>query len=100
MNDAPELALAHPLNTRAHRPSTHGTLTHRHLSSPRQLGFGAGVPYALGAGVGGAVFLWKSIALYRTPTKKAAMANFMASLAQLALLILGALADGAIGSQS
>ncbi|HEY4775972.1 MAG TPA: heme o synthase [Xanthobacteraceae bacterium] len=64
------------------------------------LGFGAGVPYALGAGVGGAVFLWKSIALYRTPTKKAAMANFMASLAQLALLILGALADGAIGSQS
>jgi protoheme IX farnesyltransferase len=60
------------------------------------LWFGMGLFYGLGAGVGGAIFLWKSVALYCTPTKKAAMANFLASLLQLTLLIVGVLLDGAI----
>ena len=47
------------------------------------LWFGMGLFYGLGAGVGGAIFLWKSVALYRWPTKKAAIANFLASLLQL-----------------
>lgn len=64
------------------------------------LWFGMGLFYGLGAGIGGAIFLWKSVALYRKPTKKAAMANFLASLLQLMLLILGVLVDGAIGSWS
>jgi protoheme IX farnesyltransferase len=64
------------------------------------LWFGMGLIYGLGAGVGGGIFLWKSAALYCTPTKKAAMANFLASLLQLALLIVGVLLDSAIGSWS
>ena len=64
------------------------------------LWFGMGLFYGLGAGIGGAIFLWKSVALYRKPTKNAAMANFLASLLQLTLLILGVLLDGAIGSWS
>lgn len=62
------------------------------------LWFGMGLLYGVGAGFGGAIFLWKSAALYCGPTKKAAMANFFASLLQLLLLILGVLVDGAIGS--
>lgn len=62
------------------------------------LWFGMGLLYGIGAGFGGAIFLWKSVALYCGPTKKAAMANFFASLLQLLLLILGVLVDGAIGS--
>lgn len=62
------------------------------------LWFGMGLFYGLGAGVGGGIFLWKSVALYRWPTKKAAIANFLASLLQLTLLIVGVLLDGAIGS--
>ncbi|HEY1472457.1 MAG TPA: heme o synthase [Pseudolabrys sp.] len=62
------------------------------------LWYGMGLFYGLGAGAGGAIFLWKSVALYRQPTKKAAIANFLASLLQLTLLIAGVLLDGAIGS--
>jgi protoheme IX farnesyltransferase len=62
------------------------------------LWFGMGLFYCFGAGVGGAIFLWKSVALYRTPNTKAAMANFLASLLQLTLLIAGVLLDSAIGS--
>ena len=61
------------------------------------LAFGKGLFYGLGAASGGAVFLWKSIALYRAPTKKNAMANFFASLVQLGLLILGAVLDSLLG---
>ncbi|MGB8279186.1 MAG: heme o synthase [Methylovirgula sp.] len=61
------------------------------------LWFGAGLPYALGAGTGGLVFLWKSIALYRSPTKQVALSNFFASLLQLTLLLTGIILDGAIG---
>lgn len=61
------------------------------------LWFGAGLPYAFGAGTGGLFFLWKSIALYRSPTKQAALSNFLASLLQLALLLTGIILDAAIG---
>jgi protoheme IX farnesyltransferase len=55
------------------------------------LWFGAGPHYGLGAALGGGYFVWKSVQLYRTPSKENAMANFFASLVQLALLIVGAL---------
>ena len=55
------------------------------------LWFGQGLFYGLGATSGGVVFIWKSVALYCTPTKKAAMANFFASLVQLMALISGVL---------
>jgi len=61
------------------------------------LWFGMGLAYGLGAGIGGAIFLWMSVALYYRPTQKAAIANFLASLLQLTLLISGVLLDGAIG---
>ncbi len=60
------------------------------------LWFGAGLPYAFGAGTGGLIFLWKSIAVYRSPTKQAALANFLASLLQLALLLAGIGLDAAM----
>jgi heme o synthase len=61
------------------------------------LWFGKGVLYGLGAGIGGAVFLWKSIVLHQAPTKQNAMVNFFASLLQLGLLILGVALDSLIG---
>jgi len=61
------------------------------------LWFGKGVLYGLGAGIGGAVFLRKSIVLHQAPTKQNAMANFFASLLQLGLLILGVALDSLIG---
>ena len=61
------------------------------------LWFGEGLLYGLGAGCGGCYFVWKSIKLYREPTKANAIANFLASLLQLALLLAGALLDSAGG---
>jgi protoheme IX farnesyltransferase len=49
--------------------------------------------YLSGAVVGGAMFVAKSIELVRSPGRRAAMANFHASLIQLALLQFGAIAD-------
>lgn len=62
------------------------------------LWFGQGLFYGLGAGIGGAIFLWKSIALWRNSSKQTAMANFLASLLQLMLLIIGVVLDAAIES--
>jgi len=59
------------------------------------LWFGQGLFYGLGAGCGGGIFLWKSIALYRNPTRQTAIANFFASLLQLSLLIAGVLLNAA-----
>ena len=59
--------------------------------------FGKGLFYGLGAASGGAYFIAMSVALYRTPTKGAAMKNFFASLLQLTLLVAGALLDAAAG---
>jgi protoheme IX farnesyltransferase len=57
------------------------------------LWYGRGILYGLGAGIGGAYFVWKSVELYLAPGKRTAMSNFFASLVQLALLILGVVLD-------
>jgi protoheme IX farnesyltransferase len=62
------------------------------------LWYGQGVAYGLGAGIGGGIFVWKSIALYRRPSRQTAIANFLASLLQLGLLIVGVIADQVVGS--
>jgi protoheme IX farnesyltransferase len=62
-------------------------------SSLVPLAFGMGVPYALGAGAGGARFLRAAWKLAREPGKSTARASFRASLVQLSLLLLGAIAD-------
>ncbi len=62
------------------------------------LWFGKGLIYGLGAGIGGAMFLWKSWQLHRAPTRQNAMGNFFASLWQLGLLILGVTLDGLFGT--
>ena len=56
--------------------------------------FGLGVIYLGCALLGGVQFVWRSIALVRAPGRKAAMANFHASLLQLTLLLVGAMIDG------
>ncbi len=57
------------------------------------IAFGMGWVYFAGAAVGGGLFLWRSLALFRHPTPAAAMANFNASLAQLGCLLAGAMLD-------
>jgi len=57
------------------------------------LAYGMGWLYLAGAVAGGGLFVHRGIALVREPGAKAAMANFHASLLQLALLLLGAIAD-------
>ena len=61
------------------------------------LWYGQGLAYGLGAGLGGAYFLWKSFLLYLAPSKHTAIGNFLASLVQLALLIAGVVIEGLIG---
>lgn len=51
--------------------------------------FGMGWIYGLCAAAGGGWFLWKSWRLYRQPSRKAAIQNFLASLVQLMLLVAG-----------
>jgi protoheme IX farnesyltransferase len=55
----------------------------------------AGPVYLICAAVGGAWFGWFAIRLVRTPTRSAAWSCFKASLVQLSLLLVGAIADGA-----
>ncbi|MFO0996982.1 MAG: heme o synthase [Alphaproteobacteria bacterium] len=55
--------------------------------------FGLGLVYAACAALGGALFVRRSVALVAQPGPKAAMANFHASLAQLSLLLVGAIVD-------
>ncbi|HJV84278.1 MAG TPA: heme o synthase [Noviherbaspirillum sp.] len=55
--------------------------------------FGAGPAYLAGALTGGAYFIDKSVRLARRPERKTAMVNFHASLLQLTVLIIGAIAD-------
>ncbi|MGB6270642.1 MAG: heme o synthase, partial [Pseudolabrys sp.] len=61
------------------------------------LWYGQGLLYGLGAGVGGAYFLWKSWLLYIAPSKHTAMDNFFASFIQLGLLIVGVVLDALVG---
>ncbi len=60
--------------------------------------FGLGWIYLLGAACGGAYFLRASVQLVRDPSPRAAMANFHASLLQLALLLAAAILDAWLAS--
>lgn len=55
--------------------------------------FGAGLVYFAGALAGGAHFVHKAWQLARAPSRKTAMSSFHASLVQLSLLLLAAMAD-------
>jgi len=57
--------------------------------------FGVGAVYLVCAGLGGGYFLYMAIQLVRTPTRPVAWSCFKASLIQLTLLLVGAIADGA-----
>ncbi len=55
--------------------------------------FGAGPVYFAGALAGGIYFIRKAQGLARAPSRKTAMGSFHASLAQLSLLLVAAMAD-------
>jgi protoheme IX farnesyltransferase len=55
--------------------------------------FGAGPIYLAGAVAGGAYFILRAAALNRAPSRRTAMASFLASLLQLSLLLIAASAD-------
>lgn len=58
--------------------------------------FGAGPIYFAGALAGGAHFVRKARELARAPSRKTAMSSFHASLAQLSLLLVAAMADALV----
>jgi len=62
-------------------------------SSFLPVALGMGPVYALGAAIGGALFVRAAWRLARDPGKATARSSFRASLAQLALLLLAAIAD-------
>ncbi len=64
--------------------------------SAAPLAFGMGWLYAMGALGGGALFLTTSVRLALGPSRETARANFFASLAQLGLLLLAAIAERAM----
>jgi len=68
------------------------------ISSLVPVMFGMGWIYFACALSGGVFFLIRSIALVRQPGPERAIANFHASLVQLTLLLLGAIADGWIAA--
>ncbi len=68
------------------------------ISSIVPVMFGMGWIYFACALSGGVFFLIRSIALVRQPGPERAIANFHASLIQLSLLLLGAIADGWIAA--
>jgi protoheme IX farnesyltransferase len=55
--------------------------------------YGLGPAYVAAAALGGAWFIWRSVALVRAPSRATAMAAFHASLVQLSLLLGGAWLD-------
>ena len=59
--------------------------------------YGMGTVYTAGAAIGGALFSWRSIVLWKHPNRATAMKNFAASLVQLLLLIIAILLDAATG---
>ena len=58
--------------------------------------YGLGWVYLAGAAIGGAMFVRASLALASRPDRKMAMRNFHASLAQLGLLLAGAMLDAGV----
>ena len=61
--------------------------------------WGAGNVYVACAVSGGAYFVYRSALLVREPTPKNAIRNFLASLLQLSLLLVGAIVDGALSGR-
>jgi len=57
------------------------------------LAYGMGWIYGAGAVLGGTLFVGTSVRLARDPSRRAARANFLASLAQLSLLLLAAMTE-------
>ena len=57
------------------------------------LAYGMGWIYGAGAAVGGLLFIITSVRLAREPSRRAARANFLASLAQLSLLLMAAMTE-------
>ena len=55
--------------------------------------YGMGPLYLAGAAIGGAYFIWKCVILVRKPSVLTARGAFRASLLQLSLLLLAAIAD-------
>lgn len=60
------------------------------------LAFGLGVIYLIGAALGGLVFIQKAWQLTRRPDRQNAMSCFHASLLQLTLVLLAAIADAQV----
>ncbi|GBE44692.1 MAG TPA: protoheme IX farnesyltransferase [Rhizobiales bacterium] len=56
--------------------------------------YGLGLIYLSAAVLGGLFFIWRSLQLAARPGPRRAMANFVASLAQLGLLLTAAMAEG------
>ena len=67
------------------------------LLSLAPLFLGMGLVYGAFAAAGGGWFVWNSWRLRRAPSKKTAMANFLASLVQLLLLVAGVLFQAMAG---
>jgi protoheme IX farnesyltransferase len=59
----------------------------------------AGRFYLACAVSGGAYFIYRSVLLVREPTRQNAIRNFLASLLQLSLLLVGAIVDGALSGR-
>jgi len=59
--------------------------------------YGMGWIYLASAATGGALFTWTSLMLVMRPDRQHALKNFLASLAQLCLLLGGAMAERIIG---
>lgn len=55
--------------------------------------YGMGWIYLAGAAIGGGFFIYHNLLMLRDPSARVAMRSFLASLAQLVLLLLGAVAD-------
>jgi protoheme IX farnesyltransferase len=60
--------------------------------------YGLGWIYFTGAVLGGIYFIIKSVQLVRSPTKQAAMANFVASLVQFSVLMIALMLEVNFGS--
>jgi protoheme IX farnesyltransferase len=60
------------------------------------LAYGMGWIYGVGAGLGGGLFVLTSLRLLLKPARKAALANFFASLVQLTLLLSAGIVDAAL----
>ena len=58
--------------------------------------FGAGWPYLIGAGAGGAYFLRRTRALALGPSRETAMASFFASMVQLSVVLAAVTVDAVV----